>query len=65
MTELFARVVAIQICPRGRFVLLDVDSLPKDRVVLGRFHIPSETLQLGDRVKLSAQLYVKPPAVQP
>jgi hypothetical protein len=64
MTELMARVVAIQICPCGRFVLLDVESLPKDRLVLGRFHIPSETLQLGDRVKVVAQLYVKPQAVQ-
>lgn len=64
MTELMARVVAIQVSTRGRFVLLDLESLPKDGVVFRRLHVPSETLQLGDRVKLSLQLHVKPEAVQ-
>jgi hypothetical protein len=60
---LLTRVVAIQISVRGRFVLLEVESLPKDGLSLRRFHIPSEILQLGDRVKLTAELWTKPAAV--
>ncbi len=64
MNYLTAKVVAIQISARGRFVLLEMESLPKDGLVLRRIHFPSESLRLSDRVKILVDPIVKIAAVQ-
>ena len=54
-----AKVESIHITARGRFVLVEMESIPKGNY-LRRFHVPSETLQIGDRVKFDVHQLVKP-----
>lgn len=58
-----AKVEAICVTNRGRFAHLKLEELPKG-YFMRAFHVPSETLELGNRVKLSVELHIAKPKVE-